>query len=104
MTKSTLALGTALVLGLTAASTASHAGWASRVSNDKPVISTERLIRTAPVGDDYIFPTRADRVQGVQPFQTSLDGSYGEATPPVIAAPVNDPVYFDQALGSKLYR
>ena len=104
MRKSTLALGTALVLGLGAASSASQAGWASRVSGDKPVIPTERLIRTAPIGENYKFPTKADRVQGIPPYQASADSPYGEPTPPVIRAPVADPVYFDQALGSKLYR
>ena len=104
MRKTTLALGTVLVLGLTAASTASQAGWASRVSGEKPVIPTERLIHTAPIGENYKFPTKADRVQGIPPYQASVDSLYGAPTPPAITSPVADPAYFDRALGSKLYR
>lgn len=99
MRTSTLALGTALVLGLSAASTASQAGWASRISGDKPVIPTERLIGTAPFGENYKLPTKADRVQGMPPYQASIDGP--ALTPPVLVEPVADPVYFDRAIGPR---
>ena len=111
MRSSTLALGATLMLSLVAVPTASYAsGWSSRNTiADGTVVPTQSLTRVAPLGENYRFPTRADRVQGMPPYQAYSNSPYAAETAarpapaPVPATPDNDPVYFNQAMGTSRY-
>jgi hypothetical protein len=108
MRNSTFALGAALALGLVAAPAASYAGWANRVSGDTPVVTTDSLNRVAPLGQNYRFPTKSDRVQGMPPYQAFSASPYASETaaPAPVAVPAGpdqDPVYFNSVMGSNRF-
>jgi hypothetical protein len=108
MRKSTFAFGAVFALSLVAAPAASYAGWANRVSGDTPVVTTDSLTRVAPIGENYRFPTKADRVQGMPPYQAFSASPYAsQAAAPAPAAvpagPDQDPVYFNTVMGSNRY-
>lgn len=100
MRTSTLATGAAAMLFLVAAPAVSQAGWASRISGTTEVVPTQSLVRIAPLNENVRVRTRADKVQGMPPYQASANTPY--APPPVIADPASaatEPVYFKTVVG-----
>ena len=61
------------------------------------VVSTQRILREAPLAENYKFPTKADKVVGMAPYTALATSPYAAAPPPapLVMTPASpDPVYF----------
>jgi hypothetical protein len=97
----------AMAMGFVLAPLSAFAGWASRTSGDtgSTGVTAAAINRVPPLGENYKFPTKADRVQGRPSFQAFANSPYATETPPsVVTTPATtDPVYFDKATGSSRF-